>query len=119
MPSRQSIQLRGLQLDCHIGVPEAERSTSQRLLADLELDIRQDFSGMQDAIENTVDYAALASEVRSLAAAHPRKLIESLAAEIADHLLARYPLIQSVRVEIRKFILPETDHVAVVYQRET
>jgi dihydroneopterin aldolase len=40
------------------------------------------------------------------------KLIETLADGLAAHLLATFP-IERIRLEIRKFILPDTRYVAV------
>jgi dihydroneopterin aldolase len=47
----------------------------------------------------------------------PRKLIESLVDEIAAEILEEFPL-RWVEVAIRKFILPNTEWVAVSIRRE-
>jgi hypothetical protein len=52
----------------------------------------------------------------SLAAAKPRHLIETLAVEIADHLLKNHPL-SHIAVSIEKHILPNTECVAVHLER--
>ena len=44
-------------------------------------------------------------------------MIETLAEAIAAHLLAAFPLVR-VRLELRKFILPEVKYVAVRLTRE-
>jgi dihydroneopterin aldolase len=44
-------------------------------------------------------------------------LIETLAEEIAGLLMSRYAL-SSVEVEVRKYILPQTEFVAVKIRRE-
>ena len=67
-------------------------------------------------IEATIDYAAVCEALKTLAAARPRKLVETLAEEIAADLLSRFP-IRHVAVEVRKFILPETDYVAIRIER--
>jgi dihydroneopterin aldolase len=64
----------------------------------------------------TVDYDAVAREIRQLAAERPRRLIESLAGEIAQAVLVR-PLVCGVLVTIRKRILPGVDDVAVRIHR--
>jgi dihydroneopterin aldolase len=68
--------------------------------------------GLADDFSRTIDYAAVAVQVRDLAGARPRLLIETLAEDTADALLLHFPLRQ-VRVEVEKFILPDTDHVRV------
>jgi phosphoglycolate phosphatase/dihydroneopterin aldolase len=50
--------------------------------------------------------------MKSLVAQRPRKLLETLAEEIAADLLKTFP-IQKLTLEIKKFILPDTRHVSV------
>ncbi len=106
------IRLSSLQLTTHIGVPEAERAGSQVLEADVTLRIRRRFEAMNDDIAATIDYAAVAVRLQQIAAERPRRLIETLASEMAACVLEEFQAI-GVTVELRKRILPETDHVAV------
>ncbi len=50
--------------------------------------------------------------VQALAAERSRRLIETLAAEMAACVLEEFKA-AGVTIELRKHILPETDHVAV------
>ncbi len=111
-----TIEIRRLRLETHIGVPDEERATRQVLLATLKMIPAHGFDGLDDDISRTVDYHQVALEVQALAARHPRKLIETLAAEIADHLLENHRL-QRVSVTLEKHILPDTDCVAVHLER--
>lgn len=111
------IEVHGLRVRSCIGVPDAERDAPQELLVDLRLFPQFSFSQMPDAIAATVDYAHVAGRVSAIAAGRPRQLIETLAEEIAAALLRDYPLIR-VEVRVRKFILPNTDFVAVRCVRE-
>jgi dihydroneopterin aldolase len=115
MPDR--LRIEGLELSSRIGVPDKERAAPQRLTVNLVLAPERDFRALEDALENTVDYAAAAELVKALSLARPRRLLETLAEEIAAELLARFPL-RSVEVDLRKYILPDTDHVAVQIHRE-
>ena len=54
--------------------------------------------------------------IKALAAVSQRCLIETLAEEIATMLLAAYPL-AAVEIELRKYILPDTEFVAVRIRR--
>jgi 7,8-dihydroneopterin aldolase/epimerase/oxygenase len=110
------IHLRGLELPVRIGVPEEERAGWQSLSADVTLRLLSRFENMNDDLSATVDYAAVALDLRTLAAVRPRQLIETLAAEMADFLLTEYPL-ASVTIELKKRILPGCDHVAVSLTR--
>jgi dihydroneopterin aldolase len=110
------IHIEALEIDTHIGVPDEERATAQRLTVTLTLEPMADFQTLGDRIEATLDYAAVCDAVQALAAARPRRLVETLAEEIAAELLARFAL-RRLTVEIRKFILPQTAYVAVRIER--
>ena len=110
------IEIRRLKVDCHIGVPDEERASPQPLWISVEMIPSQGFAGLADAITRTVDYHAVAMEIRALAGSQPRCLIETLATETADHLLTRHPL-TAVRVLVEKRILPDTECVAVRVER--
>jgi 7,8-dihydroneopterin aldolase/epimerase/oxygenase len=112
-----AILIQGLELPVQIGVPDEERAGWQTLRADLELQLRGRVEEFGDEIEATVDYDAVARQVRALAAERPRRLIETLAGEIVAALLARWNL-TAVTLTLRKRILPGVDHVAVRITRE-
>jgi len=111
MPT-DSITLAGLKITSWVGVPPAERAHPQSLEVTVEMVPARGLSGLGDLIENTIDYAVIAQQVQEVAVAQKRRLIETLAEEIADVLLAAHPLRQ-VTVEVRKFILPHCHHTAV------
>ncbi len=112
MSDSDSIEIRGLEITTHIGVPEDERASPQTLLIDLSLIPQRRFDQMADCIDATVDYAALAEKVGEWAAERPRLLIETLVDEIATRILRGYP-VNEVTVTVRKYILPNADYVAV------
>ena len=111
------ILIDSLELSSFIGVPDEERAAAQRLTVNLVLEPIRGFSDLGDAIENTVDYFRVCEEVKALSLARPRRLIETLAGDIAAHLLARFAL-RAVEVELRKYILADTAFVAVALRRE-
>ena len=112
MQTPDTIEIRRLKVSTHIGVPDEERADPQILWITLKMVPSQGFDGLADEISRTIDYAAVALEIQALAAARPRKLIETLALETADHLLSNHPL-RSVSITIEKHILPDTECVAV------
>jgi dihydroneopterin aldolase len=116
MPQPDQIFIQGLELPTQIGVPDEERASWQSLKVDLALSLRGRVENFGDDLSATVDYDAVAKQVRALAAERPRKLIETLAAEIAQTLLETRP-IYGVDVTLRKRILPGVDHVAVKISR--
>jgi dihydroneopterin aldolase len=110
------ILIHGLELPVQIGVPDEERAGWQTVRADLELELVGRVEDFGDDLSATVDYDAVAREIRQLAAERPRRLIEGLAGEIAKAVLVR-PLVCGVLVTIRKRILPGVDDVAVRIHR--
>lgn len=115
---RDQILIQQLELSAQVGVPDQERATPQRLTACLAIEPQQDFSALEDRIENAVDYFTVTRRVQELARLRPRRLLETLAEEIAALLLSEFP-IATVRVELRKYILPDTDYVAVRIDRSS
>jgi 7,8-dihydroneopterin aldolase/epimerase/oxygenase len=111
-----TIEIRRLRIDTFIGVPDLERATVQTLWVTLLMTPTQDFHDLADDISRTIDYYQVSLEIEALAAARPRHLIETLATDIAGHLLANHPL-SRVAVSIEKCILPNTDFVAVHIER--
>jgi dihydroneopterin aldolase len=115
--SMDQIHLHGLDLPTRIGVPAEERAAWQTLQADVTLTLRQSFDTLADDLTQTIDYAAVATRLRALAAERPRQLIETLVSEMATLLLTEFHP-ASLTLELRKRILPGTDHVAVRITRE-
>jgi dihydroneopterin aldolase len=111
-----TIEIRRLKVSTHIGVPEDERAEPQTLLVTVSMTPGQNFDGLADEISHTIDYYAVSLEIEALAAARPRRLIETLATDIAKLLLANHPLAK-VAVTIEKHILPNTECVAVHIER--
>ena len=111
------IQIQGLAVSAYVGVPHEERSRKQKLLIDVQMHPRNAFDSLQEDIALTADYDTAAQRIRSLCEAVPRRLIETLASEIATTLLEEFP-IQRVTIRIRKFILLDTEFVAVQTTRE-
>jgi dihydroneopterin aldolase len=106
------IRVAGLELRSCIGVTEAERVNPQRLTVSLVLEPIRGFDGLNDDLAQTVNYSAVCRLIRALAGSKPRQLLETLALEIADAVLTQFAC-ASAEVELRKYVLPDTEHVAV------
>lgn len=99
-----------------IGVPDAERAAPQRLLISLELDCDFSPAAQTDAIEKTINYFEVCQDLLCFGEGRSWKLLETLASEIAERMLSRYHP-EAVRVEVKKFIIPQARHVAVRLSR--
>ena len=110
------IRIASLELKARIGVPAAERKKAQRLTVSLTMVPVHEFGAMDDDVSRTIDYAAVSKAIKELAAAKPRKLIETLAEEIAELVLDDF-VCRHVALELRKYVLPDTEYVAVRLRR--
>lgn len=116
-PSADQIIVSQLSISTFIGATDEEQKRPQRLKVSFIMEPKRGLGGLNDELANTVDYDQACRSVKALAITRKRRLIETLAEDIATHLLREYPL-GAVEVELRKFILPDTEHVAVKIRRE-
>jgi dihydroneopterin aldolase len=112
------IRISDLEIVTAIGVTDEERAKPQTLLLSLDLRVKDiGPAAFTDNVNLTVDYSEVAERVKIMGASRPRRLIETLAEEIATDLLRSFPIV-SVRLELRKFYaLPGAHHVSVVIDR--
>lgn len=103
---QESITLHRLELSCHIGITQEERSAPQRLTADISLALPRPFAGMQDNINHTIDYAQLTTRLQILAQSKPYHLVETLAHELAACCVHEFGS-PCATVEVHKYILPD------------
>ena len=106
------VRVAGLELRTRIGVTEEERREPQRLTVSLVMQPIRGFDRLNDDLSHTINYSAVCRMVRALSGARPRQLLETLAVEIAEAILSQFAC-ASVEVELRKYVLPDTEHVAV------
>jgi dihydroneopterin aldolase len=106
------ILIAGLRVKTWIGVPDEERAAAQEVEIDIRIRPGRDFQEIGDDLSQTIDYGRVCERVDWLAGVRPRRLIETLADEVACLILEEFG-VQLVEVELRKFILPQTRHVAV------
>jgi dihydroneopterin aldolase len=109
------IHIEELEVRGRVGVRDSERAQPQRL--SLNVTLWPKIAELQDDIANTVNYSAVAECAKEFVCRHTCKLIETLAEEIAAHLLAQFDL-RKVEVEVRKFVLPDANYVSVTAVRE-
>jgi dihydroneopterin aldolase len=115
-PLSDRIHIEQLEISAHIGVPEKERSTPQRLTVSISFWPFCEQRDMADQIDNTVNYATVAEETKNFVRDQKANLVETLADRLARHLLKTFR-IQKVTVELRKFPLEDAKHVSVTVTR--
>jgi dihydroneopterin aldolase len=111
------IHIADLEVWTHIGVPNEERAQPQMLRVTLVISV-DDIgpAARADDVELTINYADVAARVKDFATARPRRLLETFANDLADELLAAFPM-QHLRLEVKKFVLPDARHVSVEIER--
>ncbi|SRR5258706_13429539 len=110
------ISIVDLEVFYRVGVPDAERAQPQRLLLTVELESDFSAAAKSDSIVDTIDYYAVTQKLLKFGEGREWKLIEKLAADIADLILAEFKPC-AVTVEVKKFIIPQARHVAVSLTR--
>jgi dihydroneopterin aldolase len=115
--SADTIHVEQLEMLAHVGVPDHEREASQRITVTVTAWPRAGLHNLGDDLARTINYSALARVVREVVDDRRDKLIETLAEGIASQLLKVLP-IRRVRIELRKFVLPDAAHVSVTLTRD-
>jgi 7,8-dihydroneopterin aldolase/epimerase/oxygenase len=111
------ISIVDLEVFYRVGVPEAERAKPQRLLLTVEMDFDFSAAVRSDDIHDTIDYFAVSQRLLKFGEGRSWKLIEKLAADIADMVSSDFKP-QSVTVEVKKFPISEARCVSVVVTRK-
>jgi phosphoglycolate phosphatase len=99
-------------VSAHIGVSEEERAKAQTLAITARFRTFSRFQDLNDDLSKTVDYAAVASEMSRFVTESKYSLIETLVSQLADHMVKKFPLAY-LEVELKKFVLPDSNHVSV------
>jgi len=110
------IRIQGLRVVTRIGVPEEERALPQSLAVCASITLRKSFKGFDDRIEHTLDYDRVSRRLREVAASGERRLVETLAEDLAAAVLA-FEGVAAVTLAVEKFILADCDRVAVEITR--
>lgn len=95
------IYLHDLKIECVIGIWDWERKIRQSVIIDLDMgfDIRR--AAQSDAIDDTLNYKAVAKRLQEFVGASQFQLVETMAERVAEILLAEFG-IAWVRVRINK-----------------
>ena len=117
MKQSDQIFIRGQRVSCHIGVPDEERVKPQELLIHTTVCPRSPSELTGDDLAKTIDYHAISIRIKEVATSCHRRLIETLAEDLAGMVLSEFP-VGVVTIEIEKFILPNTQCVGVVITRQ-
>jgi len=114
-----NIWLYGIECRCRLGVPAAERKRPQKILIDVGLELHTAPAAARDDFRLTADYWAVEKAVRQAAETGERRLVETLAAQVAKIVLLLDKRIYAVTVRVHKkaAVMPKTREVVVEITR--
>lgn len=102
----------GLEIEAKHGYYDEERQTGNRFRFDVFVSSPTRRAAKTDDLDDTIDYAAIASVVRQAAGGPSAKLVETLAERIADALMEHFASAAEVRVRVAKLNPPLTEGAA-------
>ncbi len=109
------ITLHDIELWTRIGTTAEERAQEQRLRVTVEMHLKTNAAGLSDDLQDTVNYAEVLQTIQKLATTE-RKLIETMAEDIAKAILESYS-VESVTVRVFKSPLPGVREVSICITR--
>jgi len=113
------IRLQSLHVDgVRVGIYPHEKDGRQSIVIDIGMFTDFGRAVASERIQDTVDYDAVAALARDLSRARYFPLVEALAEELAQAVLARFP-VQRVTIEVHKpgALAPGSVSVAIERQR--
>lgn len=96
------IELRGLRVRGHHGVFDHEKRDGQDFLVDLVVTMDLAPAASSDDLADTLDYGELAEAAAAVVGGAPRDLLETVAAEVAEGVLAADARVHRVEVTLHK-----------------
>ena len=111
------ISIIDLEVFYRVGVPDEERAKPQKLLLTIEMKSSFAKAAQSDSIADTVDYFAVSQKLLKFGDGRSWKLIEKLAADIAEMILSDFQP-KKVTVEIKKFPIPQAQYVSVTLKKK-
>jgi len=120
MSPNDRLRLKDMTLFPQLGVTAWEKKGVNKVAVDIDLYLDLSEAARRDRVRSTVDYSEVYAVVVEVSKARKYHLIESLAQEIIDALLLRFPLLSRVHVRLRKANLPfdaNLDYVEISLDR--
>lgn len=100
------IQVHGLRVLCHVGVPAEERAVAQPVEIDLELEVDVAVAAVSDLVADTVDYGAVSVAVADEVTSGEFHLLERLASVVVETAFAVDERVRGATVTVRKLRPP-------------
>lgn len=96
------ISIKDLEIFAHHGVFREENILGQKFLVSVDLFLSLREAGRSDNLECTVNYGEVCHKIKAYLESRTEKLLEKAAEGLAEELLLTQPLLQKVRIELKK-----------------
>ena len=117
MTTTDQILIKDLELEARVGAFSAEREIFQRLVIDLRLGIDLRRAGETAELADTVCYLTLSERIREFVAGRIWVLVEEVAAAVCGLIFEFDPRIESIKIGVRKFVVPGAQYAGVEIER--
>lgn len=112
------IFIKQLRVSAIIGIYDWERESPQPLIFDVEMSTDIKKSASTDSIDDTICYKTVADNITDLTKQNKFELLESLAEEICQLILAKYQGVIEIKLSINKpNAVENTQTVGICIQR--
>jgi len=99
---KTKVAIKNLRVDTIIGIDDWEQCAEQSLFFNVEIRLNRCAAITTDSIDDALDYAAVASDIKTLVGISQAKLLEALLWEIVKDLFGRYPQIEKLSISVDK-----------------
>jgi len=114
---KAKVFIRQLSVPAIIGVFPEERTASQTILIDVELETDIQQAAQSDDLQYTIDYAAVRRCIIDYIGTVAFELLETLAAKLADHLKQNFkPSRLCLTITKKPFDIPDVQGVGVIIE---
>jgi dihydroneopterin aldolase len=114
MDATDQIVINGLEFYGYHGASDQEQSVGHRYFVDVKLSVDTSAAGRSDRLSDTVSYSRVARRLIEIGTQRQFRLLEALAAQMADVILEEFPLVQAVHLRVQKMCPPMNAIVASV-----
>ena len=95
--------LKDLKIPAMVGVYESEKGAPQNLLINVYFEYDAQKASVSDDLADTVDYALVAAQIKSICLAEHYNLLEKLQIELHTKITAEFPSINNLSITIEKY----------------
>ena len=113
-----TLKVKDLDVICVIGCGEAERSSTQKIALDLELEYDISEAALSDDINKAVNYVDIVRRLSEVCQERKFRLVERLGCECCQVIFDEWPKVQKIKLEVRKHrVVPMAASVGLVIEK--